>query len=166
MHLSMAELGILNKSMTSDWTLEPLLNENHFSNISILPSVLSISRSRCSVSIAQCCYFPTLSFLSPLALFPQDDIYILYILAPQRLSWCVSGLPILSSHPQFDDAPISRWSNMRTGHFSINHNAEREPGKIMQGSHTYTKPSNIAQFNFIFISFIFSSIYKISGVRM
>lgn len=35
--LSMAELWILNKSMPSDWTPEPLLNENHCSEISVLP---------------------------------------------------------------------------------------------------------------------------------
>lgn len=52
--LSRTPLWILNKSMPSDWTLEPLANENHFSEISILPlsPPVCLFLAGCSVSLS------------------------------------------------------------------------------------------------------------------
>lgn len=76
---SMAERWILNKSMPCDWTLEPLLNENHCSEISILPLSpllsLSISHPLLCLYRSHHFYFPSLWFLSPLALRPQENMY-------------------------------------------------------------------------------------------
>ena len=75
--LSMAQLWILNKSMPSDWTPEPLVNENHCSESSILPPSpllpLSVSRPLLCLHLSHCFYFPSLSILSPFALRPLED---------------------------------------------------------------------------------------------
>lgn len=74
--LSKTELWILNKSMPSDWTPEPLANENHFLEISVLPLSpllsLSVSRPLLRLYLSYCFYFPALTFLSPFALRPLD----------------------------------------------------------------------------------------------
>lgn len=76
--LSMAELWILNKSMPSDWTPEPLLNENHCSEISILPPLPPLPVSR--LYLSHCFFlffFRSFSFLSPLvALRPLENTRI------------------------------------------------------------------------------------------
>lgn len=74
--LSKTELWILNKSMPSDWTPEPLANENHFLEISVLPLSpllsLSVSRPLLCLYLSYCFYFRALKFLSPFALCPLD----------------------------------------------------------------------------------------------